>query len=71
MKHAFFADINWTKLLKREIRPPFVPQLKNADDVEYFSKEFTDMEPNNVDGDKSIAISHITNWTDFSYAGSK
>ena len=69
MNHPFFVDINWVKLLKREIRPPFIPQLKNADDVEYFSKEFTDMAPVEGERDRSVAVSHITNWTDFSYTG--
>lgn len=43
--HLFFKDINWDKLVKREIRPPFVPQLKSPTDVDYFSKEFTEMNP--------------------------
>ena len=39
--HPFFADIDWEKLYNREITPPFVPQLKGADDDQYFDEEFT------------------------------
>lgn len=26
IEHPFFADIDWAKLFKRELEPPFVPE---------------------------------------------
>eukprot|EP00041_Stephanoeca_diplocostata_P023403 m.574780 g.574780 ORF g.574780 m.574780 type:complete len:780 (-) comp22283_c0_seq2:640-2979(-) len=40
-KHAFFAGLNWDKLNKREIKPPFVPDIKNPKKAECFDDEFT------------------------------
>uniref|UniRef100_A0A8R1DWL4 protein kinase C n=1 Tax=Caenorhabditis japonica TaxID=281687 RepID=A0A8R1DWL4_CAEJA len=39
----FFRHISWEweKLLNREIRPPFQPQLRNPEDVSNFDLEFT------------------------------
>ena len=40
--HPFFKGINWKKI--REMRPPFIPNLKNDYDVKYFEK-FEEIEP--------------------------
>jgi len=40
-KQAFFRNINWEDLLARKIKPPFVPVVKNFEDVSNFDEEFT------------------------------
>ena len=40
--HPYFKDVDWNKYLKKEITPPFVPKLKNDQDLKYFDKAFTD-----------------------------
>eukprot|EP01128_Nolandella_sp_AFSM9_P005144 TRINITY_DN2445_c0_g2_i1.p1 TRINITY_DN2445_c0_g2~~TRINITY_DN2445_c0_g2_i1.p1 ORF type:complete len:437 (+),score=122.50 TRINITY_DN2445_c0_g2_i1:33-1343(+) len=37
--HPFFAEINWSSLLMRKIRPPFVPNLRDREDLKYFDSE--------------------------------
>ncbi|XP_051955037.1 protein kinase C eta type-like isoform X2 [Xyrauchen texanus] len=41
--HMFFSGLNWDKLNKREIRPPFTPQIESIEDVSNF--DFTEEEP--------------------------
>ena len=43
--HPFFASINWDKLFKKEIIPPFKPAVSKADDTFYFDSEFTARTP--------------------------
>ncbi|CAH2328716.1 kinase C eta type [Pelobates cultripes] len=38
--HPFFKDINWDKLNKKEIEPPFRPRIKSREDVSNFDPEF-------------------------------
>lgn len=38
--HPFFDGINWEKLLRRELRPEFVPDV-STNDLRYFDKQFT------------------------------
>ncbi|KAL2099024.1 hypothetical protein ACEWY4_005504 [Coilia grayii] len=45
VSHAFFADINWDKLNRREIEPPFKPRIKAPEDVNNFDPDFTSEEP--------------------------
>ena len=40
-EHPFFKDIDWAKLLRKEIKPPFVPKVTSEDSVKYIDKEFT------------------------------
>ncbi|CAB4005619.1 ribosomal S6 kinase alpha-1 isoform X2 [Paramuricea clavata] len=44
-KHTFFASINWEKLLKKDLKPPFKPAVRRTDDAYYFDKEFTSKTP--------------------------
>lgn len=41
-KHPWFEKINWESLLHKEIKAPFVPQLKSDVDVSSFDPEFTE-----------------------------
>lgn len=43
--HSFFATIDWEKLYKKEIQPPFKPAVSRADDAFYFDSEFTSKTP--------------------------
>ncbi|XP_014663556.1 PREDICTED: serine/threonine-protein kinase N2-like isoform X2 [Priapulus caudatus] len=40
-KQPFFRSIDWDQLLRREVKPPFVPTVRNAEDVSNFDEEFT------------------------------
>lgn len=44
--HQFFASIDWEKLLRREIKPPFVPKVRCETDTVNISREFIEIEPN-------------------------
>ncbi|CAD5224739.1 unnamed protein product [Bursaphelenchus okinawaensis] len=39
--HPFFRPVNWEMLYRKEITPPFIPQLKSDTDTSYFDAEFT------------------------------
>lgn len=41
--HEFFAEIDWDKLAKGDITPPWKPQIKGSSDTSQFDKEFTSM----------------------------
>ena len=40
--HSYFKEINWDKYYKKEIKPPFIPQLDDEVDLRYFDKMFTE-----------------------------
>jgi len=44
-KHPYFADIKWDKLVKKELRPPFIPQVEGDDDVSQIDPTFTRQKP--------------------------
>ncbi|ULU12600.1 hypothetical protein L3Y34_015682 [Caenorhabditis briggsae] len=44
-RHAFFAKIDFVKLLNKEIDPPFKPALSTVDSTSYFDPEFTKRTP--------------------------
>lgn len=41
--HPFFASIDWDAILKMNIKPPFVPKIKNEFDTRYIDPEFTNL----------------------------
>mmetsp|Transcript_30355 Transcript_30355/g.29694 ORF Transcript_30355/g.29694 Transcript_30355/m.29694 type:complete len:81 (-) Transcript_30355:69-311(-) len=65
-EHPFFKDVHWDKLLNREIKPPFVPQLKTPTDVDYFSTDFTDMDPKQ-EHRHSINSAAKSQWSGFTF----
>lgn len=49
-RHRFFSDIDWNKLLRKEIDPPFKPAVTRAEDAYYFDSEFTSRTPRDSPG---------------------
>ncbi|KAH3739391.1 ribosomal protein S6 kinase alpha-1-like isoform X2 [Dreissena polymorpha] len=56
--HAFFASIDWIKLMKREVSPPFKPAVVQTDDAFYFDPEFTSKTPKDSPGIPPSATAH-------------
>lgn len=46
--HPFFKTIDWPRLMKREVPPPFKPACPRADDAFYFDTEFTSRTPKGI-----------------------
>ena len=44
-KQPFFRHIDWIKLYKKEVEPPFRPTVASKFDVSNFDEEFTQEEP--------------------------
>ena len=63
--HPFFASINWDKLYRREIEPPFIPPI-HSDYAHYFDKEFTCKTPTDSPGIPPSAGANST-FQGFSY----
>ena len=43
-KHPFFASIDFDLIVEKKIKAPFIPELANDTDVQYFDEEFTNEE---------------------------
>ncbi|XP_051538896.1 ribosomal protein S6 kinase alpha-3 isoform X5 [Myxocyprinus asiaticus] len=49
-RHQFYANIDWNKLFRREMYPPFKPASSRPDDTFYFDPEFTAKTPKDSPG---------------------
>jgi len=49
-RHAFFNSIDWNKLLRKQVDPPFKPAATRAEDTTYFDTEFTSRTPRDSPG---------------------
>ncbi|KAB7501438.1 Ribosomal protein S6 kinase 2 alpha [Armadillidium nasatum] len=58
-RHPFFATIDWEKLFKKEVIPPFKPAVSKADDTFYFDSEFTARTPKDSPGVPASANAHL------------
>lgn len=57
-RHIFFDGINWEKLYRKEVDPPFKPRLSGLEDVQNFDPEYTRQRPVDTPG---IPTSATTN----------
>jgi p90 ribosomal S6 kinase len=55
-RHSFFCTIDWDKLLKKEIEPPYKPAVSRVDDAFYFDTEYTSKTPK---GKEQLSLAHI------------
>uniref|UniRef100_A0A8C5HR02 Ribosomal protein S6 kinase n=1 Tax=Gouania willdenowi TaxID=441366 RepID=A0A8C5HR02_GOUWI len=49
-RHCFFSTIDWNKLFRKEMKPPFKPAVSRPDDTFYFDSEFTSRTPKDSPG---------------------
>ena len=73
-KHSFFYKIDWTKLINKQIEPPFKPQVTSDTDTRYFEEEFTgeNVQLTPPDANSRLEITNEINYFDsFSFYGSK
>lgn len=54
----FFATIDWMKLYRREVVPPFIPAVSRPDNTLYFDREFTSKTPEDSPGVPPSANAH-------------
>ncbi|KAM3836653.1 ribosomal protein S6 kinase alpha-3 isoform 1-T1 [Vipera latastei] len=57
-RHPFFTAIDWNKLYRREINPPFKPATGRPEDTFYFDPEFTAKTPKDSPGIPPSANAH-------------
>ncbi|MCL4128655.1 UNVERIFIED_CONTAM: hypothetical protein GTU68_040688 [Idotea baltica] len=57
-RHQFFSTIDWEKLFRKEVIPPFKPAVSKADDCFYFDLEFTARTPSDSPGVPASANAH-------------
>uniref|UniRef100_A0AAY4DY77 Ribosomal protein S6 kinase n=1 Tax=Denticeps clupeoides TaxID=299321 RepID=A0AAY4DY77_9TELE len=57
-RHAFFSTIDWNKLYRRELQPPFKPAAGKPDDTFCFDPEFTAKTPKDSPGIPPSANAH-------------
>ncbi|XP_056337402.1 protein kinase C, eta, b isoform X1 [Danio aesculapii] len=65
--HAFFTGLDWEKLYRREITPPFTPRINSIEDVNNFDPDFTQEEPCLTPIEESLFPFHQEGFQDFSY----
>lgn len=56
--HEFFATIDFVKLYKKEVTPPFIPAVARSDHTFHFDKEFTSKTPIDSPGVPPSANAH-------------
>lgn len=52
--HEWFKDLDFEKLLRKEIEPPFVPNIQEPRNADYFDDEFTALAPKLTAIDKRV-----------------
>ncbi|XP_036799508.1 ribosomal protein S6 kinase alpha-6 isoform X4 [Oncorhynchus mykiss] len=57
-RHAFFSSIDWNKLYRTELQPPFKPAAGKPDDTFCFDPEFTAKTPKDSPGIPPSANAH-------------
>jgi serum/glucocorticoid-regulated kinase 2 len=71
-KHPFFKDIDWDKLERKEIDPPFKPKVKNSTEISQIDTIFTGEKPTDslVEHSLSDTIARENNFDGFTFVGS-
>eukprot|EP01017_Pseudomicrothorax_dubius_P044953 TRINITY_DN7684_c0_g1_i1.p1 TRINITY_DN7684_c0_g1~~TRINITY_DN7684_c0_g1_i1.p1 ORF type:complete len:355 (-),score=99.46 TRINITY_DN7684_c0_g1_i1:114-1178(-) len=70
MSHAWFSDINFSAILKKEVRAPFTPKLKDELDISNFDREFTEA-PVDSAKDNSVTQRLFQHYDNFSFDGAE
>ncbi|ROL50951.1 Protein kinase C eta type [Anabarilius grahami] len=65
--HPFFTGLDWEKLNRREVTPPFTPRIESIEDVANFDPDFTQEEPCLTPIEDSLFHLHQDDFKDFTY----
>jgi len=65
----WFSSIDWDKLSKLELEPPFKPNVKSLDDVSQIDSEFLNEDINAVEDDGPHSDAGKNAFVDFTFAG--
>uniref|UniRef100_A0A2K6FUK8 non-specific serine/threonine protein kinase n=1 Tax=Propithecus coquereli TaxID=379532 RepID=A0A2K6FUK8_PROCO len=57
-RHPFFVTVDWNKLYRKEIKPPFKPAVGRPEDTFHFDPEFTARTPTDSPGMPPSANAH-------------
>ncbi|XP_045400678.1 ribosomal protein S6 kinase alpha-2 isoform X2 [Lemur catta] len=57
-RHPFFVTVDWNKLYRKEIKPPFKPAVGRPEDTFHFDPEFTARTPTDSPGVPPSANAH-------------
>jgi len=66
-QHPWFSDIDWDKLVRKEIDPPFKPKVKSIDDTSQIDPTFTKERPVDSVPDQSVLSDSVSNFEGFTY----
>lgn len=69
--HPWFACIEWDKLYRKEMVPPYKPMVQNAEDVGNIDREFLEEMPTVTPTFEGKVLTDPTAFTGFSYNPSK
>ena len=67
-RHPWFHDIDWNALLKREVRPPFIPTIAGSNNlpISNFEREFT-VQPANDSAGREPKLASSPTYDGFSF----
>lgn len=66
--HPWFVDLDWEKLVRKEIEPPFKPKVRSNDDTSQIDPQFTRERPIDSVAETSVLSESVQNGFDgFSY----
>jgi len=66
--HPWFADVEWEKLIRKEIEPPFKPKVRSVDDTSQIDPQFTRERPIDSVAETSVLSESVQNgFSGFSY----
>ncbi|KAI3650893.1 hypothetical protein MP228_004374 [Amoeboaphelidium protococcarum] len=71
--HPFFSNVDWHKLERKMLNPPFRPQVSSAMDTSNFSEEFTSEAPSDsfVENPSALSSSVQDQFQGFTYIGNE
>mmetsp|Transcript_29903 Transcript_29903/g.27378 ORF Transcript_29903/g.27378 Transcript_29903/m.27378 type:complete len:111 (+) Transcript_29903:878-1210(+) len=66
-RHEFFKKIDFTKLQRKEVKAPFIPDLKGPKDLKYFDKMFTGESVNETPINTGFEATTMNTYQGFTY----
>jgi len=66
--HPFFLEIDWIKLYNKELKPPFIPEIQNEEDISQIDQLFTNELPQETPvvsklGENQKVVNHYGGFT--------